>query len=332
MNRFTCPGPACLLALCCVLMACSGNENDEDHLTQEQSIAELDYREFLDKKPNFQYGWRERYSEDYARKYPDEADTFKQTRTSIAEIRAYAKAMASKRDQLKLAQYDPEVRPKYAQAFELMEQERYQEAEAILLELAEQRYADAEYSLSAFYGRHGEQLDMEDPLVTRIAWMERAIEQGYAKAQYSYGIWHSLDRFKPHLPKDHALYVDWIHIAAEQGHPDAQGQMGSFYRHGDGVDPNYIESYKWYTLAMNRHNKPPEGEEITTLWRYNAEKSARQQLVEERSLTPEQVSKAEALAAEWEASHPYAYQSVNELAHFAFSRPDEKPIEKPQDQ
>jgi TPR repeat protein len=41
----------------------------------------------------------------------------------------------------------------------------------------------------------------------------------------------------------------WWELAAKEGHSDAQNNVGSSYRHGEGVLQDYAEALKWYKLA-----------------------------------------------------------------------------------
>ncbi len=38
-------------------------------------------------------------------------------------------------------------------------------------------------------------------------------------------------------------------IIANRGHPTAQVHLGKQYVHGNGVEENYIEAYKWFSLS-----------------------------------------------------------------------------------
>jgi TPR repeat protein len=45
--------------------------------------------------------------------------------------------------------------------------------------------------------------------------------------------------------------LKWYHLAAEQGYPNAQHNIGYMYDTGEGVEQDYKEALKWYTLAGN---------------------------------------------------------------------------------
>lgn len=40
--------------------------------------------------------------------------------------------------------------------------------------------------------------------------------------------------------------------AAEQGNAFAQGRLGVMYLRGQGVQPNYVQAHKWFSLAASR--------------------------------------------------------------------------------
>ena len=92
-----------------------------------------------------------------------------------------------------------------------------------------------------------------------------------------YEIEHEHDPMRPYLSSDRlALDTElkyakcirlqmggyWDEIAklyliiANRGHPTAQVHLGKQYVHGNGVEENYIEAYKWFSLsetAIGKH-------------------------------------------------------------------------------
>jgi hypothetical protein len=44
-------------------------------------------------------------------------------------------------------------------------------------------------------------------------------------------------------------------IIANRGHPTAQLHLGKQYVHGNGVEENYIEAYKWFSLSQTSIGK-----------------------------------------------------------------------------
>ena len=79
------------------------------------------------------------------------------------------------------------------------------------------------------------------------ATLKQQAQRGDSKAQYELGKRYS-ER------KHYARASVWFRKAAEQGHPAAQNRLGVMYERGEGVSPDLIEAYKWYTLAAEQKN------------------------------------------------------------------------------
>jgi len=243
------------------------------------------------------------------------------TQTPIAELQVYAKEMALKRSKIRLAKNEPMARKQYLEALAHLENKQYAEAEALFVALAEQGYADVQIDLVAFY----------DPITSKtpqiyedgekmLYWLKQSLAQGFAVAQYIYALIHYSEGYS--VERDWAKYIDWLIIAAEQGNANAQRELGFAYSTGRGVERDLIESYKWYELAIRRFKPPPKNEaENTIAVRINLARSSQGNLIIDKGMTPEQVATAKRLVEEWEASHPYAYQSINDIEHIIYRRP-----------
>ncbi len=70
---------------------------------------------------------------------------------------------------------------------------------------------------------------------------------------------------------------------AEQGETVAQWSLGIMYERGRGVPQDYVQAYRWYTLAGGHGNDLAE--EFKTL--------------SEKSMTLDQLAEAQRLAGEW---------------------------------
>ena len=46
--------------------------------------------------------------------------------------------------------------------------------------------------------------------------------------------------------------VRWLQLAADQGHALAQRDMGMLYEQGQGVTPDVLEAFFWYSLASRQ--------------------------------------------------------------------------------
>lgn len=79
------------------------------------------------------------------------------------------------------------------------------------------------------------------------ATLKQQAQRGDSQAQYELG--------KRYSERKHYVRASlWFRKAAEQGHPAAQNRLGVMYERGEGVSPDLIEAYKWYTLAAEQKN------------------------------------------------------------------------------
>ena len=76
-----------------------------------------------------------------------------------------------------------------------------------------------------------------------------AAEQGDAKAQSNLG---SLYAYGKGVDPDYKEALKWYTMAAEQGYTDAQAGLGMMYHEGQGVDRDYKEAAKWYRMAAEQ--------------------------------------------------------------------------------
>ena len=81
--------------------------------------------------------------------------------------------------------------------------------------------------------------------------------------------------------------VKWYSMAAEQGVAQAQHNLGVMYANGTGVPENNVRAYVWWSLAEVQGN----------------ESAASYLDIVEEQMTPAQIAKAQALAAEWLEKH-----------------------------
>jgi len=254
----------------------------------------------------------------------------------LEELTAYAKEMALKRPQLKLASEDPLVVEYYSKAKERVEQKDFRTAEIMYLGMATQGYADAQNNLVNFYApSYWRPEELRNDKKSQY-WRERVLSSGYAEAQYSYALSFYVGEFHN---ENWGKYAEWSYIAAEQGHARAQNTMGSLYLNGRGVEKDLIESYKWRTLAIVRYKLPEAGEEISKGSPLNITLWSRDLLISREGMTAEQVKEAKRRVVEWEKSHPYAYPPINkdtdilwkdiDLAGDVINKLEEKTLETP---
>lgn len=141
--------------------------------------------------------------------------------------------------------------------------------------LAEQGNAEAQFLLGEMYWTGQGVLKDND---RAIKWLTASATQGNANAQFFMGSYYLL----PHL--DITQGLKWLRLSAEQGNQDAQLLLGKSYMEGNRELPrDPIQGEMWLTLAA-KDNLPF----------YQGELAAA-----ERRISPDQVAKGKALAAEW---------------------------------
>lgn len=142
---------------------------------------------------------------------------------------------------------------------------------------AEQGVAAAQGTLGAiYYAGKGTEQDY----VQAERWFRKAAEQNYAISQQSLARIYALGNG---VSKDLKEAAKWYLKAAENGISSAQAQMAVVYVTGDGVELDITEAYMWSTIAIANGHQP------SAEFRDNIAKS----------MSPEQVARAAALAQEW---------------------------------
>jgi TPR repeat protein len=140
---------------------------------------------------------------------------------------------------------------------------------------AEQGNAFAQFNLGQIYTQ-GKGVPQD--YAEAVKWWRKAAEQGYAGAQYNLGFMYDKGLG---VRQDDAEAVKWYRKAAEQGYAGAQNNLGYMYGLGLGVRQDYVTALMWVNLAA------AQGQELAIGIRDIAAKH----------LTPQQISKAQTLAA-----------------------------------
>ena len=86
---------------------------------------------------------------------------------------------------------------------------------------------------------------------------------------------------------DHAAAVKWYRRAAEQGNANAQTSLGFLYLTGFGTAQDYVQAHLWSNLAAAQDN--------------DAARKNLDAII--KKMTPDDISKAQALAREWTENH-----------------------------
>ena len=102
----------------------------------------------------------------------------------------------------------------------------------------------------------------------------------YAVAQHKLGLMYAEGEG---VPQDYAEAMKWYRKAADQRLAAAQFNLAAMYYHGEGVPQDYVQAHMWVSLAA------AQGDADAV--------KARDWLA--ARMTPDQIAKAQALAAAW---------------------------------
>ncbi|MDX8400852.1 MAG: tetratricopeptide repeat protein [Gallionellaceae bacterium] len=146
---------------------------------------------------------------------------------------------------------------------------------------AKQGYAPAQYAMASMY-EQGLGVKLDYPKAASL--YLKAAEQGLAPAQFSMGNMYDTGQG---VTQDYKQALFWHGNAAERGNAQSQNKLGLMYSQGKGVARNKVIAHMWFNIAG-----------ATGLYegRKNREEA-------EKRLTPEQVSEAQHLAAQWVKMH-----------------------------
>lgn len=141
--------------------------------------------------------------------------------------------------------------------------------------LAEADDATAQFWMGALYDL-GRGVAQDFTVATQ--WYRKAADQGHAGAQHNLGHMYELGHG---VPAEFAMAAAavWYRRAAEQGFTASQINLGVLYTNGRGIKRDYVEAWKWFSLAGSTANR---------------------RLVADR-MTPFDIAEAERLARAWTA-------------------------------
>ena len=150
--------------------------------------------------------------------------------------------------------------------------------------LAERGDASAQSNLGVMYeqGRGVAQNYRE-----AMRWFRLAAVQGNASAQSNLGVMYYKGQG---IAQDYAEAMKWYRLAAEQRNPEAQFNLGVMYEEGRGVAQDRVRAHMWYNLAA------------AVATDQNAKLAARNRDLVTKSLTREQLFRAQEMAHQCEAS------------------------------
>ena len=122
-----------------------------------------------------------------------------------------------------------------------------------------------------------------------VAAIRTAAEQGDAQAQFALG---TMYRDGQGVAQDYTQALRWWQKAAELGVIDAQLALGNIYAGGTGVARDHVQAYMWFHIVTQQSEDA---------WLRGIAGSNRDALA--ARMTSAEVTKAESLAAEWQAKH-----------------------------
>jgi TPR repeat protein len=117
-----------------------------------------------------------------------------------------------------------------------------------------------------------------------LKWFRKAAEQGNPDAEATLGVHYEVGEG---IGQDYGKAADWFRRAAEHmpdlgGAGQGRNNLGILYADGDGVPKDYVRAYMWFFLA---------GSDTNIAWI-------------QHTMTAEQISNAQQLAADWKLQHP----------------------------
>jgi TPR repeat protein len=162
--------------------------------------------------------------------------------------------------------------------------QNFQEALVWYRRAADQGIAAAQHNLGSMY-ENGQ--GVAQNIQEAVGWYRRAGEQGtgtaQANAQFQLGLIYATGRG---MPQNFQEALVWYGRAAGQGHASAQHNLGVMFSRGQGVAIDLVLAHMWFSLGAR---SPGPAQEIS--------RTQRDALAQQ--LTPEQLARAQQLAAEW---------------------------------
>ncbi len=144
--------------------------------------------------------------------------------------------------------------------------------------MAEEGLAIAQFNVGLMYDL-GQGVPQNHP--EAVKWYRLAADQGRTDAQYQLGHLY-------YKQNDYAEAAKWFRLAADQGRAEAQSNLGVMYAEGDGVPPDCVQAFMWFSLAAAQNHKDAIK---------NRDSAA-------SLMTPAQMAEAQKLAREWKPVTP----------------------------
>jgi len=141
------------------------------------------------------------------------------------------------------------------------------------------------------------ELDPTKPLPKDFKSLKALAVRGDARAQNELGIRYEYGK---EVLEDDKEAVKWYRKAAAQGHAPAQVNLGLMYAIGEGVPQDFVTAYAWWDIAAANGNTDTVA--VTDLLAKETAATGKTHIAKE--MTPEQITKAEALVKEMVKKNP----------------------------
>ena len=184
----------------------------------------------------------------------------------------------------------------YNRALSLKKNGTYPQAYKLLLQLAEQGHAEAQFDVGSLldFGLgvpkdHGESLK----------WYRKSAQNGSprALAYLGFAYFTGMGDF----PKDRIQAKKLYLQAAEQGHARAQSYLGGMYFSGSGIPQDNVLAYKWWALSSKHF---PSGK--------NKDYALKDLKQLKKKMTRKEISEAEKLVRKWK---PKTWRELSQQAN-----------------
>jgi TPR repeat protein len=153
----------------------------------------------------------------------------------------------------------------------------FKTAYSLLLPLAEQGHASAQFNLGFMYAYGGGVLqDYKEA----VKWFRLSAEQGNASAQFNLGFMYASGKG---VPKDYKEALRFLRLSAKQGYAKAQNYLSFMYYKGLGIPKDYVLAHMWLNLAISN----------------GIEGKVKNRDGLEKKMSPQQIEKAQEMARNW---------------------------------
>ncbi len=176
----------------------------------------------------------------------------------------------------------PVLADELSEGFAAYQHGDYMTAYKLCLPWAQQGNGDAQMLIGLMYA-NGNGVDQSWPLAAR--WYQQAADQDQDVAENNLGQMYAAGRG---VRRSYIQAARLYWQSADQGNPRAQYNLAVAFREGQGVDQDNVKAYMWYTLSLKAKWDPSVHD-----------KAGKERDELARSMTPAQVTQAEADAVSW---------------------------------